>query len=286
MGFLRKIVVILLIIAVCGGALWYVFVGIKEARGNREWVEKLALTSTAAEDESGLVRISNVRDWTYQDGEIVSKDWLSEVTVDPEQLTRMWFVLEPFPGWDAAGHTYLTFDFEDGTVLSFSVEARREADEEYSAIKGVFRAYELAYTWGTERDFLARRLLFLQNEVRMYPLDVDTKTAREIFRALVRETAELSNTPRFYNTLTSNCTNILAETVNDLYPKSIPYGLAWNFPGLSDEFLIRQGFIKTVGDLAATQAAYSLDPHRDTINTISTADEKTLSTSIRSLLPE
>jgi hypothetical protein len=53
---------------------------------------------------------------------------------------------------------------------------------------------------------------------------------------LVR-TQELERAPRFYNTLTTNCTNELAKAA----------GLRWDWAfvltGLSDEYLFRRGFI-------------------------------------------
>ena len=196
----------------------------------------------------------------------------------------MWFLLEPFPEWDATGHTYLTFDFEDGSTLSFSVEGRREADEDFSAIRGLLRGYELTYSWGTERDFLARRLLYLGNEVYMYPLVVEKEQAEAIFRALAEETNILAEEARFYNTFTSNCTNILAQTVNDLYPNTLPYDISWILSGWSDRYLIAQGFTPSEGSIQETQERYALSPYREEIEQAATEDEKTFSALIRKLL--
>lgn len=274
---------LLLIPLFSASLLWCLLVGFRTPRNDRVWDPGVERLSSAAINGAS-VTISNVRDWTYAPQEIRSRDWLDAVTVDINELKRVWFLLEPFPGWKAVGHTYLTFEFSYGRNLSFSVEARKEADEEYSPIKGLFRGYELAYTWGTERDFLTRRLLYLDHAVRAYPLTVDSSVARSLFLSLAERTNNLRDHPAFYNTLTANCTNLLAEEVNRVYPRSIPYNLSWNFPGSSDVFLMKQGLIAAKESAAATMAAHDLSAHRSFIAAIAVSPPAEFSNQIRGLL--
>lgn len=267
------------------GVFWYALIGHKTPRNNRTWdpsIEKLSST----EINGTRVKITNVRDWTYAPNEVRSREWRDAVEVNVDDLKRVWFLLEPFPNWNAVGHTYLTFEFSDGDNISFSVEARREVGEEYSAFKGLFRSYELAYTWGTERDFLTRRLLYLDHTVRMYPLTLEPAAARSVFLSLAKKTNELKKRPSFYNTLTANCTNVLAQEVNRVFPKSIAYDLSWNLPGSSDIFLMKNGFIAAKGNPAATITAHDLTAHRQLVAAIATSSPQEFSDNIRELLNE
>src|SRR5262249_11126756 len=163
------------------------------------WREDLSHLPTGVVQANGTVLMRDVRDWTYASSTVVGKSW-EDVTVDPSKITRAWFLVEPFPSWSDVGHTYLTFDFSDGTSLSFSIEARLTEGQPYSAWKGLWNSYELMYTWGTERDFLARRMLLLGHDVRMYPLAISPDTAEALFTKLVDATNDLDTHPRFYNT--------------------------------------------------------------------------------------
>lgn len=256
---------------------------LREPRSDRKWTDEVARTAET-EVSRGSVLIRNVRDFTYGDKTVASRAWIDAVSVSPGDIARVWFVLEPFAEWEAVGHTFLTFEFKDGSAYSFSVEARKEEGESYSAFWGLFRQYELAYTWGTERDFVSRRLLLLDHPVRMYPLAVDDAVAQSLFVALAEETQKLADSPRFYHTLSANCTNVLAEVANGLAKDALPYDLSWNLPGLSDEYLMREQFIGLSGSVADTKAAADLTKKRAKILEMAELPPEVFSEELRTLL--
>lgn len=248
----------------------------------RAWIVEQSRTATGTiSDES--VTITNVRDWTYGTSSPLTTEWRT-VTVDPREITRVWFLLEPFSEIKEIGHTFLSFEFEDGTVLSFSVEARREQGEEYSALKGQFNAYELSYQWGFERDFVTRRLLYLDHPLRLYPLELTPEARSALFLTLVTETNVLAENPRFYSTLLHNCTNTLARIVNRHYPSSLPWDKSWYLTGLSDEYLMNEGYIVVDESVNAAQAAADLTPHREAVRSFSETNPKAFSQQLRALL--
>ncbi len=253
----------------------------KSPRQDLNWIPEQSRTARATITDEAIT-IQNVRNWTYSAEEPVSRDW-EEVTVDPSTITRAWFLLEPFSDFKAIGHTFLSFEFADGRVLSFSIEALREQGEEYSALRGQFREYELSYQWGFERDFITRRVVYLDHPLRLYPLSLSPEESAALFRSLAAETNMLAEHPRFYNTLSANCTNMLAKMVNKHYPGTLPYDLSWNLTGLSDEYLMREGFIEMKGSVAETQAAYDLTPHRAAIKENMLRDD--FSAYVRTLIP-
>lgn len=277
--FLLIICITLLLIVV----LWVLLIGTKTPQTNLNWEQSHSrIVSSEYNDE--LLTFYNIRDWTYASGTILEEKWLDEVAVNPDELTGVWFMLEPFSEWQAVGHTYLTFAFADGNNLSFSVEARREVGEDYSAFQGLLRKYELSYTWGTERDLLTRRLLYLQHPLRMYPLTIDTEVGKQILLSVAERTNTIATEPRFYNTLFANCTNILAQEMNHAFPDSVPYDLSWNLPGYSDTFLMKQGYVEQLGTTDETMMRYDLTQYREYIETIATTSHHVFSEDIRNLL--
>lgn len=276
---------ILIVIALCV-SVFAIFILLREARNDREWESEVANTSSASINADGTVSIKNVRDFTYGDYSIISTEWISEVVVDPKDIVRTWFVLEPFAKWKAVGHTFLTLELADGSAYSFSVEARKEKGEEYSAFLGLFRKYELAYTWGTERDFVTRRLLYLDHPVRMYPLNLDKEQAVKLFMGLIKKTAIVAEHPRFYNTLTANCTSVLAHIANDITPGTVPYDISWNLPGYSDQFLLKIGLINASGSFDYIKQKYDLTQYREKVLDSALIPHTQFGKTLRSFLPK
>ena len=102
------------------------------------------------EQEGDIITIKNVRDFIYDDKDILEQNYI-DMEIDINKLEGMHFVIEPFADWDAVAHSFFTFEIEGQDPVSFSVEARKEKTEPYSAFQGLFNKYELWYNWGTER---------------------------------------------------------------------------------------------------------------------------------------
>ncbi|KAB2889824.1 MAG: DUF4105 domain-containing protein [Desulfobulbaceae bacterium] len=105
-------------------------------------------------------------------------------------------------------HTILSFGFADGSYLCVSVETRKEVGEEYSAVRGFFRNYELTYVVADERDLIRLRTNYRKGEtVYLYRLGGSPPAvAREIFLDYVRYINRLRERPEWYNALLGNCT--------------------------------------------------------------------------------
>ncbi len=237
-------------------AALYVFT--REPRNDRPWSDEFARTASASAEQNGLVVLDNVRDFSYGDGTVRSRNWLTRVPLNPGDITRVWFVEEPFGSSDGIAHVFLSFEFRDGSAYSLSAEARTQHNEPFSIPRGMVNQYELAYSWGTERDFLSRRLAYLHHAVYMYPLRLSHKQAKAVFLAMVAQTNALSARPRFYNTLTDNCASSLARTIDSYAPGAVPYDIAWVLPGYSDAFLARIGYLAIPKPFGAQRAKYLL----------------------------
>lgn len=214
---------------------------LKKPDHDKNWeIESRVLPSV--EQEGGLVKIKNVRDFKYSEDKILSYDYIDR-EIDISKVKKLYFIIEPFAKWDAVAHSFFSFDIEGQEPISFSVEARREEGENYSAVKGLFNEYELWYVWGTENDLIVRRGLYLDHPLIMYEVEATEEYVQGLFGDLIQKTKDLENNPRFYNTVASNCTNVLAESANKVKEKTVPPHYSLVLTGYSDEYLYKLGFV-------------------------------------------
>jgi hypothetical protein len=166
----------------------------------------------------GSFSLDHVTDWSYSDTAPKTKGARSFANTFDE-LRNVWFVVEPQPGQPYAAHTLILFEFGGDRIVGLTVEARLEEGETYDAVQGALNKFELSYVWSTARDLLTRRVTMLHKQIYVYPLQLDETQKRTFLRALIEQTVDVSTHPRFYNTITSNCTNELAKVA----------GLGWHY---------------------------------------------------------
>ena len=110
-------------------------------------------------------------------------------------------------GLHKVAHTMLSFGFDDGQYLCFSIETRKEVGESYSAFKGLFRQYEVLFIAGDERDLVGLRTNFRQGEtVRLYRMvKAPPQAVRGVFMDYMNQINGLNRKPEWYNAVTENC---------------------------------------------------------------------------------
>ena len=121
-----------------------------------EWAADCRHLTTASIDGNDIT-FHMVRNFTWRTARDRDEDWVENVAVKLDELKDVWFVVDHFHSLKGLAHTYLTFEFEDGTCLSFSFESRREKGERYHPWDGLWRAYELYLLVGFERDVTGLR---------------------------------------------------------------------------------------------------------------------------------
>jgi hypothetical protein len=110
-------------------------------------------------------------------------------------------------------HTMLSFGFTDGRHLCISIETRKEKTENYSALRGFFKQYELIYVVGDERDLVRLRTNYRHEDVYLYRLKASPALVRAVLLDYLKCINQLRERPEWYNALTSNCTtNIRGHT--------------------------------------------------------------------------
>jgi hypothetical protein len=112
-------------------------------------------------------------------------------------------------GLPGIAHTLVSFGFDDGRYLTFSVEIRKEKTESFSAIGGFFKDFEMSVVAADERDIIRVRTNVRKEDDHLYRVQLSRDTMRSLFLAYVAEANALVHTPRFYHTVTANCTTIV-----------------------------------------------------------------------------
>jgi hypothetical protein len=207
----------------------------QKARLDKNWVEHLAVMPTIDMRADGFA-LGPATDWSYDEKGPTAKNTVG-FEANYEDLRNVWFVVEPQPGGGYAAHTLLLFEFAGDRMTGVTVEARREADEDYDAFQGLFNKFELAYIWSTSKELLARRAVYLAKEVYVYPLTLTGEQKTNFLKALLAKTIEVSSVPRFYNTAVSNCTNELAKVAR------IPWHYSFILTGYSPQYLYKLKYI-------------------------------------------
>jgi hypothetical protein len=172
----------------------------------RDWQPDVA-TLAFADIRGDRVIVHNVRNAEYR----TETDYtvrLEDRTLDLTKLRSLDMFLVHW-GLPLIAHTILSWGFEGDRYLAISIETRKEAGEQYSALRGFFRQYELVFVVADERDVVRLRTNFRGEDVHVYRLDVTAAEARELLLRYLHEVNELRERPQWYNALTDNCTTAI-----------------------------------------------------------------------------
>ena len=217
---------------------------------DRNWTPDVARTVTARIDGDRLV-VKNVRNFTWRSGTDFDQRW-EQRTYDLSRLTNVDLIMSYWMG-EAIAHTIVSFGFDDGARLAFSIETRKEIGEGYSSVAGFFKQYELAVVAGDERDVVRVRSYVRGEDVRIYRLRMTPANAQMLLREYAKEANRLARAPRFYNTLTANCTNLVFDMVRVIHP-GVPM----------DARVLLSGYLPNYAyDLGATDTSVPFDKLRE-----------------------
>ena len=200
---------------------------------DRDWIPELARLPIIAR-EGEAITVSNLRDFRWRSETDYDQRWETR-RYDLSKLSGADIFLSYWSG-EAIAHLLVSFTFTDAVPLTFSIEVRREKGEEWSALAGFFRRYEMAYVAADERDIVALRTHARREDVRLYRLSAGAAQARGLFLAYVDDINALAAKPRWYNTLTTNCTTVVYHLVSSVAP-------GWKFSLPLDPRVLLSGYL-------------------------------------------
>ena len=139
---------------------------------------------------------------------------------------------------------------------------RRERGEAFSSVKGFFRQFELFYAVGDERDIVRLRTNIRRDppeQVYLYRLRGSIANGQLLFLDYLRKLNELKVRPKWYNTLTTNCTNAI-WLHSRVVPGHLPYSWKILLSGYLPEYLYEQGRLDATVPFAELQRRAYINP--------------------------
>lgn len=227
------------------------------ASNDRDWRIDQAVPAEASRSGDRLV-VKNVRNFRYRSADEFTPAYYDS-EFDLKELRSVWYVVEPFSTWQGAAHTFVSFGFSGERYLAISIELRKEKGEDFSAIRGMFRQYELIYVVGDERDLIGLRANVRKDDVYLYPIRATPDEARRLLVDMLDRAGRLVREPEFYHTLTSSCTTNIADHINRIWPGKIPFSLKTLFPGYADRLAYDLGLIDTTLPFEEARKRYRIN---------------------------
>lgn len=212
------------------GVGWYFSI---EAKSDRNWQPEVSevLSYTRDANNPNLVTFQNVRnfDWYLEDKgtdgapEILATERWESRTVDMSKLSGVDITNSYWMG-PLIAHTLISFRFEDDRPLAFSFEIRKEDDESFSAFSGFFRRFELSLIASEERDIIYTRSNARGEQVYLFPIShLQKHEVQALFESYLEAADELVAEPAWYNTFTTNCTNIIFYMARIVSGERLPW---------------------------------------------------------------
>lgn len=238
---LRRSLPALLVIAL----LLLLIVSLRTPSLNRSWDEDVSVLAGIDISLDETVTLTRIRDWQYAVNSITAKSYF-DASFDPNDIVAMWMYEQQLDRTGLIAHTFIVFEFDESygraRYLGLSIETRREQGEEYSIVGGALRSFEITHIWATENDLVRRRVQFLDYPLTRYRLEIPAAYRSQIFLKFVEETQSLASKPRWYNTVSNNCTSSLIRYVNESEPGAIPLHYSYTLTGKVDEYLEELGY--------------------------------------------
>jgi hypothetical protein len=212
------------------------------APGNdRDWQHDVEHPPTAS-IEGDRLTIHNLRNFDYRSADDYTPRWETR-TYDLSRLVGMdiYFFYWGSP-WMA--HTIVSWEFEDGPPLAISIETRKEVGEEYSAVRGFFRQFELYYVVADERDVVRLRTNLQGDEGYLYRVNWSPSDSRALLLAYLEEVNRIARSPVWYNAFDHNCTTTIRFHAQQI---GMARALNWRVlvNGKGPELLYMRGAVNT-----------------------------------------
>ena len=220
-------------------------------RADRAWADDVARITRIQSADSGsdIVALQDVRNFAWRSETDYTARWENR-RYDLNQLRSVDMAVSYWMG-PAIAHTLVSFGFANGEHLVFSFEIRKEKGEAFDALAGFFKRYELALIAADERDILAVRTNARGEQVFLYRVDMAPAAMRALFLSYAEQAAALHTAPRWYHTLTANCTTIVWDMAQRLVG-----GLPLDWRLLASGYLPE--YLQSVGGLTPGQSLEAL----------------------------
>ncbi|WP_201617825.1 DUF4105 domain-containing protein [Psychrobacter urativorans] len=191
----------------------------------RDWQPDVSQIMSYKRDANNpdLITLSNVRNFDWYSGDKEATERWETRTIDMSKLSGVDIINSYWMG-PLIAHTLVSFRFEDDRPLSLSLEIRKEKGESFSALGGFFKRFELSLIASEERDIIYTRTNARGEQVYLFPVShLHQSEVKSLFESYLTIADDLNAEPAWYNTLTSNCTNIIFYMARIVSGERLPW---------------------------------------------------------------
>ena len=217
---------------------------------DRMWADDVAQI-TSGTIEGNRVTLRNVRNFDWRSNDDYTQRWETRV-YNIDQLKSVDMIMSYWDGW-AIAHMLISFGFDDGQYVAFSVEVRRQKNQVYSEIGGFFKRDGLSIIAADERDVIRVRTNIRREDDYLYRIRMPQPAMRSLFLGYVEQADALVETPRFYNTITVNCTTLVYQMMKRIVGY-LPWSYRLLFTGYLPAYVYRVGGLDQRYDLEKLRA--------------------------------